>query len=363
MRARLGHDPIKASRGPAARTRAGLAAVAVLGASVAGVAVGGTASAATSVSATTTFTAHPDSGNHGNWANDNFARVATVTLVGPDTTVTDCGSTATICYQYTGTISDGGGFAVIAGAKSPQAGVTITGTPGGNFKGGSDVKFFASSATPSASGVPATVTGAGPVTATDWVELFFATGTTFGTGPTLTDWSWAYSAPGSCENWVDAISNSSGSLPADGDITGVNHCLTATGPISTFVNHSASCLDNSNFKWVADNPQQIWTCGAAGGHDQNFRVATYNGAEVLQAVAPAATSDYPWCVTAPGAAGRLTIQACTGMGGQIVKKGGPYYVFTATGDVMDLRASSTVNGNAVIAYPKNGGKNQQWSLP
>ena len=74
-------------------------------------------------------------------------------------------------------------------------------------------------------------------------------------------------------------------------------------------------------------------------------------------------SDVPWCVTAPGAVGQLTIEVCTGTGGQVVKKQGPYYVFTATGDVMDLRAFSTANGNAVIAYPQNGGKNQQWSLP
>ena len=60
---------------------------------------------------------------------------------------------------------------------------------------------------------------------------------------------------------------------------------------------------------------------------------------------------------------RLTINICTGTGGQVVKKEGAYYVFTATGDVMDLRASSTANGNAVISYPQNGGKNQQWSLP
>jgi endoglucanase len=66
---------------------------------------------------------------------------------------------------------------------------------------------------------------------------------------------------------------------------------------------------------------------------------------------------------APGAIGQLTIQACTGTGGQVVKKQGSYYVFTATGNVMDLRGGSTVNGNQVIAYPQNGGKNQQWSLP
>ena len=70
-----------------------------------------------------------------------------------------------------------------------------------------------------------------------------------------------------------------------------------------------------------------------------------------------------WYVTAPGAFGQLTSQFCTGTGGQVVSKRGPYYVFTATGSVMDLRARSTTNGNSVIAYPQNGGKNQQWSLP
>jgi hypothetical protein len=363
MRFTPGHPPIAASRRLSARTRAGVAGIAVLGASIAGLALPGTASAATTVSATTTFHAHPDSGNHGDWADDDFTRAASVTLVGPDTTLTDCGSAATTCFKYTGKISDVGSFFVISGALSPQAGVAETGAPSGPFKGGSDVTFFASSGTPSATGVPANVTGAGPVSTTNWVEQFFPKGTTFGTGPVLTDWSWAYSSPGTCENWVDAVNNGAGSHPVDGDITGVNHCLTVTGPISTFVNHSASCLDNSNFTWADGNPQQIWRCGAAGGVDQNFRLATYNGAQVLQAVAPALVSDSPWCVTAPAAIGQLTIQACTGTGGQVVKKEGPYYVFTATGDVMDLRAFSTVNGNAVIAYPQNGGKNQQWSLP
>lgn len=363
MRYAPGRTPIRASRQLSVRTRVAMAGIAVAGASVAGLALPGTAYAATNASATTTFSAHPDSGNHGNWANDNFTRVATVTYVSVDSTLTDCGAAAKTCFIYEGTIGDTGSFTAISGAKSPQAGVTITGTPSGPFKGGSDVKFFSSSDTASAAGVPASVTGAGPVSTTDWVEQFFPAGTTFGTGPTLTDWGWAYSNPATCENWLDAISNSSGSLPADGDITGVNHCLSATGPISTFVNHSASCVDNTGFNWAAGNPQQIWKCGAAGGADQNFRLATYNGAEVLQAVAPATASASPWCVTAPSAAGQLTIQFCTGTGGQVVKKEGPYYVFTATGDVMDLRAFKTTNGNQVIAYPKNGGKNQQWSLP
>jgi hypothetical protein len=353
----------KTSRRMAARTRATLAGIAVLGASVAGLALPGTANAATNASATTTFHAHPDSGNHGDWADDDLTRTASVSFLDPAPAVTDCGSQATTCFQYAGTISDTGTFFVISGAKSPQAGVTETGAPSGPFKGGSNVTFYSSSDTASASGVPASVTGAGPVSTTDWVEQFFPSGTTFGAGPNLTNWRWSYSNPGTCENWTDAFNNGSGSQAVDGDITGVSHCLTGTGPVSTFVNHSASCLDNSGFTWSDGNPQQIWKCGAAGGQDQKFRLATYNGAEVLQAVAPAGVSDAPWCVTAPGAIGRLTIRSCTGTGGQVVKKQGPYYVFTATGDVMDLRASSTTNGNAVIAYPPNGGKNQQWSLP
>jgi hypothetical protein len=346
-----------------ARTRAGVAGIAILGASLMGLALPGPASAATNVTVTTTFHAHPDSGNHGDWADDDFTRVASVTYVSVDPTLTDCGSTATACFKWSGTISDTGTFYAISGAQSPQAGVTETGSPSGPFKGGSNVTFYASSASASASGVPTAITGAGPVSTTDWVEQFFPAGTTFGAGPNLTNWSWAYSNPATCENWVDSISNGSGAQPADGDITGVNRCLTSTGEISTFVNHSASCLDNSNYTWANGNYEQIWTCGAAGGEDQNFRLALYNGAEVLQSVAPTGVSDAPWCVTASVPTAQLSIQACTGTGGQVVKKEGAYYIFTATGDAMDLSASSTVNGTPVIAYPQDGGKNQQWSLP
>lgn len=356
----------RTSRGLSVRMRTGVAGIAVLGASLVGFALPGPAGAAgviTRASVTTTFHAHPDSGNHGDWADDDFTRVASVAYVSVDPTLTDCGAAATECFDWAGTITDTGSFYAITGAQSPQAGVTETGSPSGPFQGTANVVFHASTDSASTSGVPTSITGAGPVSTTDWVEQFFPAGTTFGAGPDLNVWSWSYSNPGTCENWVDAFNNSDGSLPADGDITGVDQCLTTTGTISTFVNHSASCLDNSNATWANGNLEQIWTCGARGGEDQNFRLALYNGAEVLQSVAPATVSDSPWCVTAPAATGQLTIQACTGTGGQVVKKEGPIYVFTATGDVMDLKASSTVNGNAVIAYPENGGKNQQWSLP
>jgi len=363
MRGKTGPAAGTTGRGWSARRRAGTAGLAVLAACVAGFAFPGTAMAVTNASATTTFHAHPDSGNHGNWADDDFTRTASVTFVAVDPTTKDCGANATSCFTYAGKIADRGSFFVISGASSPQAGVTEVGAPSGPFRGGSDVTFVSSSDTASATGVPMNVNGAGPVSTTNWVEQFFPAGTTFGAGPKLTDWSWAYSSPGTCENWVDAFNNSSGSLPADGDITGVSHCLTPTGGISTFVNHSGSCLDNSNFTWANGNPEQIWTCGAAGGEDQNFRLATFNGSVVLQSVAPVGVSDAPWCVTAPSGIGRLTIEACTGTGGQVVKKEGPYYVFTSVGEVMDLRAFSTANGNAVNAHPQNGGKNQKWSLP
>jgi Ricin-type beta-trefoil lectin domain len=363
MRYASGRTPNGASNQLSGRRRALIAGITVVGAFIVGLSLPGTANAAPSATATTTFQGRPDPGNHGTWADDNLTRVATVTFVSAHLPLTDCGNLATTCYQYTGTIGDSGTFSGISGAPSPQAGVMETGTPSGSFNGGSNVTFFSSSETVNAGGVPATVTGAGLVGTTDWVEQFFPAGTTFGAGPTLTDWGWAYSSPATCENWVNGSQNSGGSLAADGDITGVNQCKSATGPISTFVNHSASCLDNSGFIWAAGNPQQIWKCGSGAGADQNFRLATYNGAEVLQAIAPATVSDVPWCVTAPAATGRLTIQYCTGTGGQVVSKKGPYYVFTATGDVMDLRAFSTANGTAVIAYAQNGGKNQQWSLP
>jgi hypothetical protein len=344
-------------------TKAGLAGLAVAGATLAGFVLPGTAVAATTATATTTFSAYPVVGNHGTWASADFNRVVTLEYLNPVVPTSTCGTDATACVQYEVTIKDTGTFSAIAGDKSPQAGVTVTGTPSGPFMGTTVEQTFYSSGTANAALVPTTVTGAGKVSLADWAEQFFPAGTLFGNGPVVTSTSYAYSAPATCENWVESNTNSSGSMPADGDITGINHCVSVTGPISTFVNHSASCVDNSNYNWTDGNPLQIWTCGVAGGADQNFRLNTYNGSEVLEAVAGAQVSDAPWCVTAPDGEGRLTISACTGTGTQIISKQGPYYVFTATTDVMDLRAFVTKDGNAINTWVKNGGKNQQWSLP
>ena len=73
------------------------------------------------------------------------------------------------------------------------------------------------------------------------------------------------------------------------------------GEISSFTDYSYSCLDNSNYTWANGNPIQLWKCGAAGGADQQFTLATVGGHQVLEAVAPAGKPQGPWCVTDQGA--------------------------------------------------------------
>src|SRR5260370_22718206 len=126
-------------RGWSARGRAGTAGLAVLAACVAGFAFPGTAMAASNASATTTFHAHPDSGNHGNWADDDFTRTASVTFVAVDPTLADCGAKATSRFTYEAKIADFGSFFVISGASSPQAGGTGARAPSRPYPGGPDV--------------------------------------------------------------------------------------------------------------------------------------------------------------------------------------------------------------------------------
>ncbi|HUN38434.1 MAG TPA: hypothetical protein VMU95_41115 [Trebonia sp.] len=164
--------------------------------------------------ATTAVSDRDDSGDNGNWAKDAYTRTVSVTRHGA-APAADCGSGAAACWFYTGTIADSGTFQTVSGADSPSKGTPISGVVDGTFTGGSDVEFYASSGSPTAA-VPGTVTGDTPST-TDWVSLFFASGTVIST-PNLTNWSWTYSAPNTCEQWADAASGQTG------DITGVNAC-------------------------------------------------------------------------------------------------------------------------------------------
>lgn len=177
----------------------------------------------TTATATTAVTNRDDSGNHGNWATDAMSRTVTVTRQGA-VSARHCGSGATACWFYTGTIEDSGTFTTVPGASSPDAGTPITGTQTGNMVGGSKIEFYASSDSPSPATALATVSGDSP-TSSAWAEQLFPAGTQFA-GESLTNWSWTYTdtSPANCETWTDAYNNGGGSQAGAGDITGSTHC-------------------------------------------------------------------------------------------------------------------------------------------
>lgn len=179
-----------------------------------------TATASTAISNDT------DSGAHGNWATDTITRSMTVTRRGA-VAVSNCGGNAsngiTSCYYYTAAMTDTGAFITLSGANSPQAGTAINGVLSGTLSGGSNYEFYATSGTPSASSVPATLDASSGSGSSTWPEHFFPAATSFG-GMNEINWVYTYSAPTTCEQWVDAYNNSGGLLAADGDISGTNAC-------------------------------------------------------------------------------------------------------------------------------------------
>jgi hypothetical protein len=199
-----------------------------------------THTAATAAATTTTFTAttsvtgHPDGGAQGNnWANDNFTRTATIHRVN-QVSVSDCpGSGTGKCWFYTGTLSDSGTFATIAGQLAPRAG-TLDQALSGAFSGGTKtIDFWSSWENPNKADVPKTATGAatGRGTTTDWVEQFFGAGAVFNStanpgAPDLGNWSWKYTmgfgsnaaCPNDAYQWIDSASNGGGNKPGDGNI-------------------------------------------------------------------------------------------------------------------------------------------------
>lgn len=177
--------------------------------------------------ATTSISNDSDSGNHGNWATDTLTRSMTVDRHSA-VAVSNCGGDSsngiTTCWYYTASMTDTGSFITVDGADSPQAGVAISGTLAGNISGGSDYEFYASSGTPTSADVPGMLDAS--VNGTDsshWVERFFPDSTSFGDVNEI-NWDYSYTAGATCEQWTDAYNNSDGSLPADGDITGINAC-------------------------------------------------------------------------------------------------------------------------------------------
>lgn len=157
---------------------------------------------------TTTLTNHPDSGNHGTWATDDFKRVVKICEVG-DTN------------QYHATVEDNGHFTTIAGAPSPHAGVPIKGTVTGEMWGGFTADFTAAPKFTS-------YTGTHGDTTSTWVQGYFSD---FNGKSITDDWRWTYRTD--CEKWKDWADNGGGSGPHAGDITGCTCPTPSPSPTET----------------------------------------------------------------------------------------------------------------------------------
>lgn len=187
-----------------------------LGAATAAVAAPATVTAHTVVSN------HPDGGNGGTWAYDDFGRTLTVSVASSQAGV-PAGDTA-----YTASVTDKGQFNAVTGSLSPNqvtAGVKVTHAVKGAMNGGATYTLLAPS-TDTLTGTVETVqddnflSPAGDKTTSDWPAQAFATPadvtvayTNSGNG-----WSWSYNT--ACEKWTDAGTNGDGNLAGDGNITG-----------------------------------------------------------------------------------------------------------------------------------------------
>ncbi|KAB8186845.1 hypothetical protein FH608_045975 [Nonomuraea phyllanthi] len=168
-----------------------------------------------------------DSGTHGPWAWDLLRRSVTITKTiegannAPDT--------------YRVVLSDSGAFTTIKGAKSPQAGVTISRAVTGSFSGSYTFTVTSTSA-PSAAGVDnsydygCSIGGSctKPAETSAWPKLYFNDPQAEVT-PNH-DWQWTYRT--CAETWRNADPAVGGN---SGDITGA-HCdaqVTALAPTVT----------------------------------------------------------------------------------------------------------------------------------
>jgi hypothetical protein len=203
------------------------------------------------VTATTTIQQRPDGGNFGNWAQDNFKRVATIHRGGA-VALSNCpGSTTGKCFVWTFVIADSGTFTTepagnlaIYNGNAPRTGTLdtqVTGTFAGGTKTGT---FFTDQ-----NAAPCTLSGTkcvsslvptsendqdglpqGETTTGNWVEQFFSSGVFNSAanpgGPDLGSWSWTYTlafgkdaaCPNDSYRWVDSAANGGGAVNTDGNI-------------------------------------------------------------------------------------------------------------------------------------------------
>lgn len=193
-------------------------------------------------SATTRIVNDPDSGGDGNWAYDDFTRVARIF---PHGSVADsfCGTSSGLCYAFTATLTDFGRSSLIPGAFAPNQGGSYLGQkilhPGvASMQGYGDFTTFYATAMPNASMVPHFITGS-PQSSL-FPGRFFPAGSV--TGLNEATWSYSYDlsvhhvrwvwvlrhhrwhlVPVSYQthqHWTDAYDNNGGQGPGDGQVTG-----------------------------------------------------------------------------------------------------------------------------------------------
>jgi hypothetical protein len=358
----------KASRG--ARVAAvSAAAVGAAGAIAMGAAPAG-ATTTPGVTATTYVANNPDSGDNGTWAYDDLHRTLTITPAG----AAACGSLsgfstpADTCYD--GTVSDSGRFNTIPGTDYPNGADTgkISNAITGTMTGSASYTFYAPGAdVPSAANVAAYLnddfsvpTAPADLLGTWYLQAFPASEQAdVYQGGLLNSWTWTYTDV--CgEKWTDAAGNNAGDGAADGNITGNTCVLTssATGEIKNV--NSGKCLDVTNGDFATTGDLQQYTCGAAKGVNQKFRVVTRSdGTTALQAIAPDGTAYY---ITSSTRGAQLVLHSYYSAGADLARSGSDYE-FTNTGLVMDVTGRSKDNGAVVQGWNDNGGTNQQWSMP
>lgn len=354
-------------------TRGGvIASAAAIVAAGAGAIGAGTADAATVTSASTYIANHPDSGDGGTWAYDDFTRTLTFAKA-PDQSVCS-GMPATGDTCYTAVIADSGKFNAIVGAADPNTSVSgsIQHSVQGTMTGWSGYTFYApADDAPSYSNVGTyqndnfkTSSNPAQTTPNWYLQLFSAADQSAVQGSENNDWTWTYKTP--CgEQWTDSAANGGGDIAAAGNITGKDVCVTShTGPGYVVNKNSGKALDVTGGNFAQGTPLQQWTEGAkspsgVAGGDQKFEIVTENtGTSYLVAVD--GSKDY---YVTPGAKGYDLVLSTYPTSAAALDKSGSYYKFPNTGLVMDVTGRSKANGARVQGWPLNDGTNQQWSLP
>jgi LPXTG-motif cell wall-anchored protein len=183
------------------------------------------------------YTNRPDSGNHGTWATDTFARVIQVCH---DTTVKPAESIAVQAWHYKAIVHDNGTFVTVGGASnSPNEGHAVHGGTPGVMVGGFTATFTAPHDWGYWNGDAfngKTLNGpAGDTnpTTSNVVKALWTDG--FEGNSINNDWKWVYRtcAKGDkcVEQWIDAYP-SDGAGRRDGDITG-KPCPSASASTSS----------------------------------------------------------------------------------------------------------------------------------